>query len=587
MGITTLVTLMPLISQEVKLIGELNGFFHYDNCFFLLDSSAEIDNFISCSASCPQIFFVFENRDSLRGLEGLKKVQSKNTFMIVALLSSAFDENVKLLKRVKRLQRRDLNMKIGIFFQQFTSMEDIGQLFQWCKNNQIVHVFAATYTDPIDVRSGERSLNVFTFHPFGMLEVINVTSSTTYDDFFPSLSSNFHQHTLRISRFGTIVDQLFWLTAGRAMNASFNLENVYYDELSDYLRNGFDVVPILRTQAQFLLYPMMMLSNDIVVPEAQPYSDFTAYLRTLTSDSFFGYTLVAIAAIVASLTACRYIKQKRIEFVESLLDVVNLLLNDNTSIKYKRLSRAEIFLIAPLTFVGFVIVNGMLSSLQSYVTQPVFQPQIKTLDDLYSSPLPISTMSDYWKDRMIDVVTNRSERNDWSDKIIGMDPDDFLDQINAYNMSTSYLVSSPDATLLLHAQKRLDIRGFYNTGIQIAGKHYTYTVSEKFIFFDRLNEMIHRMNSAGLYQQWVQKFFAFNERIIVENNKKKSIEREEVDTNQFEFPMIIVYGWIASVFVFVMEFLWKTLIHSEWKKRTGPKNVSAYELCKFKWQCVK
>lgn len=394
MEITTLVTLLPLISQEVKLIGELNNFFNFDHNVFLLESSVDINNFMN-SGSYPQSLFVFENSfGNITGLDGLQKISSKNTFIIVALQSTTFDENEQLLEHIKTIHRYDINMKIGIFFQQFTSMDDLRKLFQWCKSNQIVHVFAAAYPlyEALEVPNHQILLNIFTFHPFQTFKVMNVTNCVTYKEFFPSLNFNFHKQKLRLSHFGTIVDVRFWSEALRLMNASILLlKDVNYVEVREYSKYEIDVIPALRSLEEFVMYPMMMISNNIIVPETQPYSDFSSYLRTLTSDSFFEYSFGAIAAIVLSLSAFRYIEQKKICFFQSCVDVLNLLFNDNSYIKYQRLSRAEIFLIIPLTFVGFVIVNGILSNLQSYVTRPVLQSQIKTFEDLYKAPIPVTT----------------------------------------------------------------------------------------------------------------------------------------------------------------------------------------------------
>lgn len=121
----------------------------------------------------------------------------------------------------------------------------------------------------------------------------------------------------------------------------------------------------------------MKIDNYIVlVPESLPYSEFTAYLLTVMSNYVFGYALITFLSIMLLLSVFRYIKHKKVVFVQGVADVVNLLMNDNSYIQYNQLSRAEMFLIVPLTFAGFIITNGMLSALTSYVTRLVFQPQI-------------------------------------------------------------------------------------------------------------------------------------------------------------------------------------------------------------------
>lgn len=65
--------------------------------------------------------------------------------------------------------------------------------------------------------------------------------------------------------------------------------------------------------------------------------------------------------------------------------LLNLVLNDNGAIDYQLLTCVEALLIVPLTFVGMIFVNGMLSNLQSYITNKIIQPQIDTVEDIYRS----------------------------------------------------------------------------------------------------------------------------------------------------------------------------------------------------------
>lgn len=131
-----------------------------------------------------------------------------------------------------------------------------------------------------------------------------------------------------------------------------------------------------------------MASHVIVVPEALPYPEFLSYLLLITSKNVFGYCSVTIVAIMILLSIFRYIKEKKIWFFQSVVDVISLLMNDNGTIKYHKLSPSERFMIVPLTFVGFVIAHGIFSNLQSYLTRPIHQPQINTID-VYRSPYQI------------------------------------------------------------------------------------------------------------------------------------------------------------------------------------------------------
>lgn len=139
--------------------------------------------------------------------------------------------------------------------------------------------------------------------------------------------------------------------------------------MSEYMENEVFMFPTLFIQndpRNLNMYHMHIRPVVIVVPEALPYSEFSAYLKTITSDIFFTYFLILIASVIVMLSVFRYKKHNKSVFFQSVTDVVNLLMNDNGYIEYGLLSRYEAFLIVPLTFIGLIFVNGIWSNLQSY-----------------------------------------------------------------------------------------------------------------------------------------------------------------------------------------------------------------------------
>lgn len=238
------------------------------------------------------------------------------------------------------------------------------------------------------------------------------------------------------------------------------------------------------------------------------------------------------------------------------MDVLNLLYNDNGYIKYQQLSRAEVCIIVPLTFVGFVFVNGILSNLQSYVTQPVLQSQIRTVDNIYNRNLPLAIASEsLMTEAVLETVTHQSSYTDWKEKIIEMDQQDFSLKARMFDTSKAYVLTHLGHAMLLNVQKQLNVRGYYKIGIQICNELGTYVLDKNFLFFERLNEIIGWMQSAGLFNLWTEYLYLDGEadtlRIFREN--LKSFEEIKSD---FEFPIFIVYGWCAGAIGFVIEIIW-------------------------------
>lgn len=132
-----------------------------------------------------------------------------------------------------------------------------------------------------------------------------------------------------------------------------------------------------------------MVTSVLLVPHARPYSGFVGYLQNATWKLFFIYTFVVIAAASLLLTISGYWQTKKISFRQSVGDVINLLLNDNGSIRYGQLHCADIYVAVPLTFNGLIMMNGIVSVFQSYLTVTIYGPQINSIDDLFESATQI------------------------------------------------------------------------------------------------------------------------------------------------------------------------------------------------------
>lgn len=552
--------------QELELINQMNSFFNFDHNVFLLDSVAG-NSFLNTKSNftAPQSIHYFDSvDDNLIGLENLKEIKSKNTFVIVVLASSKFENNVNIRSRIKEIQR--LNMKIGVFFMQSASSEDLEKLFKWCWKNKIINLFVTTrsYREVAQGSFSDYFLNIATFNPFGTFRVINVTGSETFDHLFLSQNSNFQQDTFRLGQLQNYTyksDELLWEALLCVLNAS--LEVVNMNETHSLLEMfEYGNVDVIRTtyfyeqESKINLYPMTIEAEVIIVPASLPYSEVSAYLRTVTSDYFFGYSIFAIVAVVFILTFIRYIKEKKIEFFESAADVLNLLISDNGAIKYQQLPRIEVFIIVPLTFSGLAIANGVLSVLQSYITRPIFQPQIDDIEDIYRSQFPILTRYALLIDSTVEVLEDLLNHGDWKEKFRAEDYELLKEQIAMYNTSISFLTTWSFAKFVLDLQKQFNIRGYHNPKLHIGKYLLSYPTIDHFPFLQRFNEILHWMRCAGLHDKWLREDLDDLRRNVFKNREHlKNSDKTDIET--FQVPMFIVYGWVASVIVFAIEIVWK------------------------------
>ncbi len=181
-----------------------------------------------------------------------------------------------------------------------------------------------------------------------------------------------------------------------------------------------------------------------------------------------------------------------------------------------------------------------------------------TIPIFYRSKLPI--LADQpWSFLIENTLRSYTKLPDWNKRIVGTTDGILLDEISMYNR-TAFIVSSTTANLLIETQKRLNIRGYYNTLIRAGYMAHSFSsINNKFVFWERLNEIIHAIQCAGLYDHWErQNYFTFELR-----NMKQSLERlaalkdNQRSVNSLDFPIFIVYSWLAGTIVFVLEIIWK------------------------------
>jgi len=369
-AVVTLVNVLQLLNieyQEQMLISKLNKFFNIDHNVYLLDSSTNFNRFINVHEACtPQSIFIFNSiKDKMAGLE-FRNRTSKNELLVVVP-----NRSLDILTRAKEIQKSNLNIKIGVFYSHIGS-DVLLKIFQWAWENRIINIFVAMYpNDCNDMPDSDRKclLNVFSYNPFGTFDVLNVTSEK-FEKFFLSQKSNFQQYKLKIGMkepSSVLSHVMTWKAIFHVMNSSYS----YLDKstpMEGILDNPkVDVYPQTYTKGKThpnFVYPWSFNSVTIVVPEALPYSGFLQYFETIILKELFDiYFLTSTVVVLLLLTIFRYKNRRKIMFLESVADVLNLLMNDNGGIKYQQLQLAEAFLIVPLTFTGIVIVDIIMSNL--------------------------------------------------------------------------------------------------------------------------------------------------------------------------------------------------------------------------------
>lgn len=132
-----------------------------------------------------------------------------------------------------------------------------------------------------------------------------------------------------------------------------------------------------------------------------------------------------------------------------------------------------------------------------------------------------------------------------------------MNEAKAYNRSIIFLIDQNLASTLFIVQNRLHIRGYQIFPTHIYRSFYSYLLNDEFPFTERLNEILHWIQSAGLYEKWRRKEYSEIIKHLLKTNLERLNLEKETDIEMFPLPTFIMYGWIASVFVLIVEIIWK------------------------------
>ncbi len=550
--LTALSSVQPQF-PEIVLINQLNNFFGFDHNIFLIDSSSDVDRFIDTTGqrnAVPRTLHRLNTNDDRIDM----KFESKNIFLIVVIESACFECSLNSRFDIIRIRRLQGDMKIVFFISpQFATTDELHKLFSWCWNHGIAHVFVAT--------SIEREMYSFTFDPFHTFRVLKVAQNGSPERFFPHQHINYHLHPLRFSKKSKLreIKKIFC----KIMNAS---------ETNTLDPKDIDITATLAAYPRskgLSIHPLLMETLVMVVPESLPYAGFSSYLRSMISHNIFGWSLAVVGVAVIHLTFIRYKARKKIEFLKSLVNVTNLLLNDNANIKYQKLSYAEATLIVPLTLAGFLIVNGFLSVLQSFLTRPNMQPQINTMEDLYKSNVKILVPSVYLKKEIFDLLNDHYYQEDWVSRVILAESFEITRHASSHNTSIAFILFDKIAKILLVSQKRHSVRWYRvsSEGSALMKRLLTFEVNENFPFIERVNEIVRWLHSAGMYDKWEKEELFLQSKTI----EMMSISRD----SQIELPLVpavFIYCWL--LIVFFIEILWKKYTLWMWRRQHKRKTLS-------------
>lgn len=187
---------------------------------------------------------------------------------------------------------------------------------------------------------------------------------------------------------------------------------------------------------------------------------------------------------------------------------------------------------------------------------------------------------------LIELLEKISPHGDWNERIrVPNDINVLFGQIRHYDISVSFVLDLPIVTGLLKVQKMFNIQGYHLNPIRVFKIYASYIVDQDFPFTDRINEMICRIDSTGLLRNDDERFGEFFIKYYM--NLKVWIPFVK-DEENFPLPMVVVFGWISSVIVFLIEIIWKKFnLSTETIKKCGQRRSTCVKSLRSLKQCFR
>lgn len=135
----------------------------------------------------------------------------------------------------------------------------------------------------------------------------------------------------------------------------------------------------------------------------------------------------------------------------------------------------------------------------------------------------------------------------------------FFEQLDGLDTLGAYISTSAYELARVKVEKSFNLRRIHIMKETFYFSLWSYNFSSDFPFFERVNGIIHRLTQSGLMERWTVEDTISYERPYIELCRKFLMKNNDNAIDSNEFPKFIVYGWLASVAVFLFELCWKKL----------------------------
>lgn len=471
----------------------------------------------------------------------------------------------------KELSYWNVKVKIGIIIVTNTShmmayderLKFVKKIFDWSWSNRIVHLFVLYLEN-------DHNNFVFTYNPYKSNKIIQV-DATELSMYFPDKSSNLYGHQLHISylyedasirytkngfesRDGKMCEYIL-----NGLNATYRVtfrENVTFGLYEALILNGsVDFTPrryfmnnVSSPKARIFTYPVTIDYIILMMPAAKPFNQFEGFLKNFTVNNSIVLIIVPIVLIVAVLWMFRLMKSAKSMLLQSVVDVVNLLLTLDGG-KHTSDSCSDRLFVLSLAFGGFFFTNGVLSIFISLLTQPVTQAEINTFDQFDKTSLKVAVPDPAYTFDLLQLAAVKGKN--WTNRVEeAYRLEKFIYQMYSYNTRYAYFLTRSRSDVLIERQKHLSLRGYHIPQEYFSLFLTAYYIGSRAPFKERVDQLILQAFQAGLYDKWNRD--TYPNLIKVGYFKKFDVIRDDPE-EEMNVLVVPIYGWCLSVALFLIE----------------------------------
>lgn len=155
------------------------------------------------------------------------------------------------------------------------------------------------------------------------------------------------------------------------------------------------------------------------------------------------------------------------------------------------------------------------------------------------------------------ILEEQTQHDGWNDKVIHMNFNEIQREFDNFNSSVAIPCTDQLGQASIDVQKRLGLKAFYlSNELNLAQYFVTFLVRSYFPFIDPLNNMIHRMHSAGLIDKWMREEDEEIVKHLYATSNLRLKRSDESKLGEFSVPSVVWCGWLCGVIIFICELVW-------------------------------